>query len=439
MNRVIKIGGAVLSDSKEFVKLLNSIGNPSAEPSVTIVSALSKSTKILNKIAYMPIEGRFEQAKDATNRLFDFYLDFAREIQISGGRLQQLEESLNCIKKKLSGLLEGVSITNELTRRTLDAIISRGEEVTLELVRAFADQSGAKIRCVDARELITTDSNFGSAKPIVKRSVEQIRNTISPILGEGISVVTQGFVAADASGEITTMGIESSNLTATLIAKALDCRLLEIVTDVDGIRSADPKIVKSTRSIAQLTYRQAFTAANDGLKLIYPDMISLAEEAGLSIVFRSADPDSNQTTIVSNSVASPLPMIIERNNTDLFIADFDSFEDYSKIFSIITKYETKKNRLSFCDFYPDHAAIAIATDGSRKMKAELAETCRLVPDRSIITLLNILPSKSSEIFSILARAEIDFLKYSESTITTVVESYTARQLIIDLHDCLYGV
>ncbi len=437
MNKVIKIGGAVLSDSNEFVKSFKSLTGAANSPAVVVVSALSKSTRILTKIAFLALEGKPSLANDAINQLFDFYLDFAKEIGLKDSNFDELARSLDCIKKHIVGLLEGISITQELTRRTLDAIISRGEAVTLELVQSYCKHIGLNAECVDSTNLITTDSNFGAAKPILGRSIEQINSILSPILRSGRSAITQGFVAKDASGQITTMGIESSNLTATIIAYALKCNYLEIVTDVDGVRTADPKIVGSTLPVPQLTYRQAFTAANVGLKLIYPAMVTLAEESGISIVFRPTDTAPGQFTTVSKKVASPLPMIIERNNVDLFIADFDSFEDYSRIFSIITKYETKKNRLAFCDFYPDHAAIAIASDGSRKLKAELADFCRHIPDRSIITVLNVLPSKSPDVFGVLAHEEIDFLKYSESTLTTVVESFSARQIINKLHDCLF--
>jgi aspartate kinase len=234
---------------------------------------------------------------------------FAAELIGQGREFGELNILIDQAAGKLRGILRGISITRELTPRTRDAALSFGELFALIIIDAFLAREGFSHKAIDAAELIATDSNYGNARPVIDKTRANVESIMRPAIDSAGLAITQGFVARSMDGEITTMGIESSNLTAILLAGMLGVDSVTFYTDVDGILCADPEIIPDARRIGRMDYDTAYRAALSGLKLIYPPMIEIARRNGIGFVFRNAF-NGGDSTLVSTEGCTEIPPII---------------------------------------------------------------------------------------------------------------------------------
>jgi len=283
INKLVKIGGAFVNSSENFLKLIELIKSDEYNYSFFVISGFGKTTKKLRNIAktaIMSMEESFELLDNLIQEITDLTINKCS----FGDDVEQLQR-----------MIKGINITQELTPKLMDRILSYGEILSVKLIKSHIDQE--IIHFVDAENLIVTDSNFNNANPIMELS--NIK-TLSYLSENNFSkYITQGFIAADINGNRTTMGMESSNLTATLLADFLKLKQVTIITDVDGIRNIDPKLSNNTRLIENLNYNDALILANYGLKQIYPKMIEIAAKDNIEIIFRSIDNGIDITKINS--------------------------------------------------------------------------------------------------------------------------------------------
>jgi aspartokinase len=188
--------------------------------------------------------------------------------------------------------------------------MSYGEFFALHTVYHYLQEKQFDVKCIDSTSLIVSDDNFGEAKPLLPETTKLIKEKLVPFAKRQKIILTQGFVAKNKSGEITTMGIESSNLTAVLLAEILNINQITFWTDVSGVMTADPKYIKKTKSIEKLSYQQAYDYARNGLKLIYPEMLNHAASKKIKLIYRSAsNPEGSFTEIYDTNKVNDLPII----------------------------------------------------------------------------------------------------------------------------------
>jgi len=179
---------------------------------------------------------------------------------------------------ELAQICEGVFLLRELSPRTLDRIVSFGEILSTKIVSAKFDSVSIENVWKDSRELIKTDSNFGFATVDFAKTNAEIKQFFDENKGQrtkdkGRLYILQGFIASDANGITTTLGRGGSDYTAAILAAALDAEVLEIWTDVSGMMTADPRIVRNIHKISHITYREAMELSHFGAKVIYPPTI----------------------------------------------------------------------------------------------------------------------------------------------------------------------
>ncbi len=272
-------------------------------------------------------------ALGATTRLLDRAIEDAREADLDGVRVHVAEidrihraciDGLECrqtVAEALHGLLEkglaeltttlkSVSTTRQCTPRVRDRILSWGERLCREIATAWLEASGMAVHGVEARSVIVTSNDYGCARPLSEETARHARMVISPLLSKGEVIVIEGFVGQTASGDITTMGRESSNLTATLIGAALDAEMVTIYTDVEGVRSADPSYVSHTEVRDHLSYAQARIAAQAGVKLLYPTMMEPAERAHIPVRIACAMLPLGDSTVIDHNETPSRPIVV---------------------------------------------------------------------------------------------------------------------------------
>jgi len=186
----------------------------------------------------------------------------------------------------------------EMTPRTTDWLLARGERLSARLFAAALEQAGCPVAFVPANDLITTDAGFGQASVDLARTDRAVRKTLGRLLARGVVAVVPGFTGATPQGEITTLGRGGSDLTATLLARALGAREVSLWKDVPGVLTADPKVVPDAHVVPQLHVREAAELAYYGAKVLHPRALIPLGKRNVAVRIRPfANPDSQGTEI----------------------------------------------------------------------------------------------------------------------------------------------
>ncbi len=210
---------------------------------------------------------------------------------------EPLRAQLTARWRELGELLEGVYLLRECTPRTRDAIIGMGERVSAPMVAAAFCAAGEQAEAVDATEFIRTDASFGEANVLFDETNQLIRQYFADRPDLRLAVVT-GFIASTDRGVVTTLGRSGSDYTATIIAGALNAERVIIWTDVDGVLSADPRVVPEAYSLPRLSYREAAELAYFGAKVLHPRTMKPLQEREIPLLIKNTlNPKAHGTLI----------------------------------------------------------------------------------------------------------------------------------------------
>jgi aspartate kinase len=323
---VEKFGGAVLRTPLGFKAMSAIIQSRQPEPCMVVVSAIGSTTRSLAAAAACSLRGAGGEAAALLDAITMVHADLAGSICADPIERRQLTHALTELVDGARRLCRSVEVTRQCSARTLDRIMATGEDLARRLATAALQGTGIEITEVDARTLIMTDDQYGSARPLPEATRRRVRHQLEQ---SDTTWVTQGFVASTESGETTTMGRESSNLSASLLASCLDAKSVTIWTDVEGVQTADPMICPSAFTVRHLQYDQARIAASYGLKLLYPTMIDPAELSGIPIRIASAlAPDDQGTRIDAKPASAPVMIAtVDNGETSAVTILFVSLEE----------------------------------------------------------------------------------------------------------------
>lgn len=438
---IIKIGGAVLKSQNGFEAMVKILREYAEKPVIIVISAFSKATRELEKAAKIAESGNETNALAILDKVIVEHINYAEILLKDKNTLDSLKLLIESSKQRLSEFIRGLSITGELTARTLDAILSFGEFFALHTVNHYLQEQGFDIYCVDSTSFIVSDDNYGNAKPLLKETSVKIKEKLLPKLKNDSIILTQGFVAKNRSGEITTMGIESSNLTAVLYAEILNANSITFWTDVPGLRTADPKIVTDSLPVALLSYPEAFKSAANGLKLIHPQMLEHANKQKISLFYKSAfEPDSDGTVIGDIDGGIPKPMIISLD--DLIISDIriSSIHAKEEADSLINKLINSSNDVIIHSVFSESIRIVYKKSSFvekllfRKLNPENATPCSLI---TVQNTKNIRNKFANNVILEKYSAHIINFDCSHDTIRLIVAPEVSVEIIKELHDFIF--
>ncbi|MCP4362175.1 MAG: aspartate kinase, partial [Chloroflexi bacterium] len=202
---------------------------------------------------------------------------------------------------RYEALCQAVHVLGELSPRALDAIGGMGEQMSVRILAAYLRQIGHKAQAIDATELIVTDDNFLNASPLFAETNEQVQERLRPLLAEGVIPIVTGFIGATQDGITTTLGRGGSDYTGAILGQALQANEVWIWTDVDGVMSADPRLVTTAKSIATLSYREVSELAFYGAKVLHPKTMRPCVANNIPLRIKNTfNPDHPGTVIVPN-------------------------------------------------------------------------------------------------------------------------------------------
>src|SRR5256712_3655426 len=295
---VLKFGGTSVEDTAACARLAGFVRAHGRARPVVVVSALAGVTDAL-----------LGCAGEGALRAFDPHLERHREIaqRLLGPEARgTFRGELERARGELAALVERVGREPALRARLQDEIVSYGERCWAPLVAAAWAAPGLPARHVDARRCIVTDETPGRATPDPAATAARTRAELVPLLDAGTIPVLGGYIGASTGGVTTTLGRGGSDYTAALVGAALGAGEIQIWTDVSGVQTADPRVVRGARTIPSLSYAEAAELAYFGAKVLHPKTIQPAKDRGIPVrICNSRAPDDPGTLVSGAADAWP--------------------------------------------------------------------------------------------------------------------------------------
>ena len=288
-----KFGGTSLGTAERIEAAASILRDASRrERVVAVVSATSGTTNALLEAAQDARRGRRSAWRRALETLT------ARHVGLAGRYGASAVRDLGPVLRELETMLEGIALLKELSPRSCDAVASFGERLSAPVVARALRERGVSAQAVDARAFLRTDDQHLRATADLGATRPGARKTLGRLVARGVVPVVTGFIGSGPGGETTTLGRSGSDTTAAILGAVLGARRIVIWTDVDGVHSADPRLVERTRVLRRLTYREAAELTYFGAKVLhFPAMIPAIAERIPIVIQNSFRPSAAGTTI----------------------------------------------------------------------------------------------------------------------------------------------
>ncbi|GAB4270601.1 MAG: aspartate kinase [Candidatus Promineifilaceae bacterium] len=311
MTLVMKFGGTSVGSAQAMQETAVLIQDTQKAWGQTVVVASAmgskpvKVTDLLLKGAYTALNGDTQTYKQVANQIRQIHLEAIDGLLSPEGERQQVLAENGRFADRFEALCQAVAVLGELTPRALDAISGMGEQMSVRILAAYLRQQGQPAEAIDATELIVTDENFQAAAPIMSLTREKTLARLRPLLQQGIIPIITGFIGATTQGIPTTLGRGGSDYTAAILGEVLHADEVWIWTDVDGVMTADPRLVPTAVSIPQLSYREVSELAFYGARVLHPKTMRPCVENNIPLRIKNTfNPDHPGTVIVPDTNAT---------------------------------------------------------------------------------------------------------------------------------------
>ncbi len=368
--KVIKFGGTSVGSAEMIDRAIDIAQSLLADAPLLVASAMSKTTDALVSITATASAGKEHEALDILAGIQENHFAATKAL-LSGELLEETDATLQGYFAQISSLIKGLSLLRECTPRSSDAILSFGELLSTTIIAARARARGMNVELLDSRELIRTNDSFTSASPLMDETARLARASVKPQGGK--LLVAQGFIARTMNGVTTTLGRGGSDYTATILGSALEAKEVIIWTDVNGIMTADPRVVPEAHTIPAISYTEAAELAYFGAKVVHPSTIQPAVERGIPVwVKNTSDPAGAGTQIVASADGRGLRALAGKTDITLIHVSssrmLNAYGFLSRIFSIFEKHRTPVDLIATSE-----VSVSMSIDNVRSVKAIIAD------------------------------------------------------------------
>jgi aspartate kinase len=313
---VMKFGGTSVGTAPAMAQAVQVIQSARQDWSeqVVVASALAGVTNLLINSAILAARGEMGTFHSTVCELNDRHHEMAEALVKDLARKHHLHQEINHLIADFSNLCQAINVLGEASPRALDAVAGIGERLSVRIMAAALESAGVPCTFVESSQLIITDDHFLNALPDMDETSQRTRTILRPMLASGRIPIVTGFIGATRQGITTTLGRGGSDYSASILAVCLQANELWIWTDVDGVMTADPRLVADARTIPAISYREVAEMAHFGAKVLHPKSIHPVIKAGIGLrVCNTFNPAGPGTRLVSES----LP---ERNGSIIAIA-----------------------------------------------------------------------------------------------------------------------
>jgi aspartokinase/homoserine dehydrogenase 1 len=296
---VMKFGGTSVGSAERMRVSARLAAKQSRErPVVMVVSAMSKITDLLLDTMRHAEAGDRAGMESNLAALRARHEAACREL-LPPARQASVMLAINGVIAEFERIANGMAMLNERPPRSVDEAVAAGERLSALLIAEHLNAEGTPAEAVNAWELVVTDAVFGNASPLMEPTSGKARGRLMPLLENRLVPVVTGFNGATADGRATTLGRGGSDFSASILAAAMDACELWIWTDVDGIMSADPRLVEDVVVLEEVTYAEAAELAYNGAKVLHPRTLAPLAEKGIPVWSKNSfAPDKPGTRIV---------------------------------------------------------------------------------------------------------------------------------------------
>ncbi|GHV85018.1 aspartate kinase [Spirochaetia bacterium] len=436
---VMKFGGSSVAGAERIRNIAEIVKDQIDRKPVLVLSAMGDTTDYLLEAAERALKTGFVSIE----KIEDLHLKAIADLELGA----VLQKEIKTLFWELGSLLTGISLTKELTGRTRDCLVSFGERMSVRISAAYLRTIKIKARAADAWDVgFISDSEFGQAE-LRNESWVRISASIRTIIAEGILPVVTGFIAKDENGNITTLGRGGSDLSATLIAAACKAEEVQVWKDVDGIMSADPRLVSAARPVEMVTYDEAAELAYFGAQVLHPRAMQPCMKTGIPVLVKNSFNPSAPGTRIEAGPDKNTPLIraiTSRKNVTL--VDIVSTRMLGQIGFLARVFAAfAKNGISIDMVATSEVSVSLTLDAERDLSSlcrELSEyaAVEVKTGKAIVTVIGDV-RRSSEIlheaFGICRRSNIQVQMISQGAskvnISFIVNDKEADNVVEELH------
>jgi aspartate kinase len=305
MRLVIKYGGTSISTTKDIQAVAKHINSLSKKHQILVVcSAISETTDNLIQISESIKKENKSKAEQLALKITNRHKQLAKQTIKKSDVQKKLLAKLNQDFTELLALIDGMVLLGEVTPRSMDYLISFGERLSIQLVSSAINDLGKKSIPLTGKEVgIVTDSNFGESKPLLDTTRLRVSKTVDTLFSKKTIPVVGGFAGADQHGHVTTFGRGGSDYSATTIGSCIKADEIWLMSDVDGLMTADPKIVKNAKLLKEVSYIEAIEMALFGAKQIHPRTFEPLLTKKIPMKIRNSFNIKNEGTLVTASTS----------------------------------------------------------------------------------------------------------------------------------------
>jgi aspartokinase/homoserine dehydrogenase 1 len=458
---ILKFGGTSVGTVESVRRVVDIIKQRDQEDAkrVVVVSAFGGVTDQLIEIASRASSGKSDY-RDMLSQLEKRHIDTINALLPASGRSDLLTD-FKITLNELEDILQGVSLTRELTAKTLDLIVGFGERFSAGILASVLNSNEVESTYLDTRSIIKTDNHFGSARVLTAETYQNIRSYVAE--HNHNVIVATGYIASTINDESTTIGRGGSDYTASLFGAALEADAIEIWTDVDGLMTADPKKVEHAFSVEHASYEEAMELSHFGARVIYPPTIQPALRSGIPIwiknTFRPEHPGTlitkktgeRGTVIRGISSIDQVSLITIKGSgmigvTGVASRIFGALADKRINIILITQSSSEHTiTLAVLPSEADRAKSAIREEFEEEFDADSIDEIEVENDLSVIAVvgdnMRQIPGIAGRVFQALGRNGINISAIaqgsSERNISFVVDRKNEKKAMNTLHDAFF--
>jgi bifunctional aspartokinase / homoserine dehydrogenase 1 len=285
---IMKFGGTSVGNASSIKKVVDIIRDASRESDLAaVVSAMSGVTNQLIEAAVQSARGDRLSAATIFHELRQRHEAAVNALIHSTAERSRIGREMDRLFQEGKQLCQCTLRVRELTPPTRDSISSLGERLSAPIVAAVLEEYGVASEAIEATALIQTNSCHGAADPHMDATRKLCQERLRPLVQRGVVPVVTGFIGATVEGVLTTLGRGGSDCSATILGSALDADEVIIWTDVDGLMTADPRLVPDASTIAEISYREAEEMAHLGAKVLHPKTLRAVAQSGIPLWIRN--------------------------------------------------------------------------------------------------------------------------------------------------------
>ncbi len=459
---LMKFGGTSMGSAPAIELAAQLIGSASQDWSrlVVVISAMAGVTNLLLESADHAAQGQANQYILAAQKIQEMHHTVIQTLIPDSKIKARTYQEIDRLISEFSNLCYAIHVLGESTPRALDTIAGLGERMSVRLLAAVLGAKGYPAKFVEATDLIITDENYQGAHPDLLATQKRTRDLLQPILEKGQIPIVTGFIASTPTGVQTTLGRGGSDYSAAILGAVLPADEVWVWTDVDGVMSADPRLVPDARTIPVLSYREIAELAYFGAKVLHPKSIRPVIEAGIKLrVCNTFNPGHPGTLIVAENnpqANGRIKAVTIIQNQSLITIEgrgmlgvpgvaartFGAVAGTGTSVPLITQASSEQ---SICFAVPSETALYVVKAVEDAFKNELErrdiDQVWASDEVSILTIVGSgmrnTPGISGKIFSVLGASQINVIAIAQGStevaISLVVDAQDSQTALVELH------